>query len=179
MYVRKKSRLIAAWRLGDGTAKEREMIAQGKIVKRADGTYEIASRESVGGVGQIASKGDYFKVDLGGYPYPNAKQTFEATHTHDHGDWYVQQTPLLPAWVYGQPMTDEVKYLLDGNIVKIDESDPARFYTARLWGTQEYASKDAVIVFYRVDRDGDGRITDAEFNFVERSEFEKTYRVEG
>lgn len=177
MYVQKKSRLIAAWRLGDGTAKEREMIAQGKIVKRADGVYEIASREAEGGVGQIARAGDYFKIDLGGYPYPNAKRTFEATHTHDHGDLYIQQTPPLPAWVYGQPMTDEVQYLLDGNIVKINADDPARFYTARLWGTTEYAARDAVIIFYRVERDGDGKITDAEFNFVERSEFEKTYRV--
>ena len=37
--------------------------------------------------------------------------------------------------------------------------------------------KDAVIVFYDISYDQDGMIVDAEYNFVERGEFNKTYNI--
>jgi len=35
--------------------------------------------------------------------------------------------------------------------------------------------RDAIIVFYSLDYDGEGNIMDADFNFVQREEFQKTY----
>ena len=69
MYVQKKAALIQAWRLGDGTEKEQELISKKVIVLREDGCYELFSREATGKTGEIAKIGDYFKVDSGGYPY--------------------------------------------------------------------------------------------------------------
>lgn len=177
MYVRKKASEIKAWRLGDKTPKELEMIAEKKIVDKGDGTYELFSREATGKKGQIAKVGDYFKVDSGGYPYPNDKETFEATHVRIEGDRYLQSTPELYAWTLDQPITDAVKYLFDNNLVQIHDDDPNRYFSAVLWGTTETAAKDVVIVFYKIERDGNGNVINVDFNFVERSEFEKTYRV--
>ena len=42
-------------------------------------------------------------------------------------------------------------------------------------GTMLQAARDAVIVFYSIVRDENGMLTDADFNFVERSIFEQTY----
>jgi hypothetical protein len=44
-----------------------------------------------------------------------------------------------------------------------------------LFGTLESAARDAVIVFYAIRRDDAGRITDADFNLVDREAFEQTY----
>lgn len=59
----------------------------------------------------------------------------------------------------------------------INEEDPDRYFSAQLWGTTLSAAKDAVIVFYSVTRDPDGKILEISFNFVARSEFDKTYDI--
>ena len=46
-----------------------------------------------------------------------------------------------------------------------------------LWGTEETAAKDAVVVFYGVERDADGAIAKIDFNFVARNVFEQTYEL--
>lgn len=177
MYVQKKTSLIQAWKLGAGTPKEKELIAKKTILLRKDGSYELFSREAMGKTGQIAKAGDYFKVDSGGYPYPNERKIFEATHEHIEADWYRQETPVLLAWASDQPIFDVVQFLFDRKLVVLHEDDPAHFFSASLWGTEETAAKDAVLVFYRIQRDDSGNILKVEFNFVERSEFDQTYRI--
>ena len=50
-------------------------------------------------------------------------------------------------------------------------------YRARLWGAELSAPRDAVLVFYRVERDEGGAIVDMRYNFVAREEFDKSYRI--
>ena len=61
--------------------------------------------------------------------------------------------------------------------MKIDENSQQKYYSAILWGNPEAAAKNAVIVFYDISYDQDGMIVDAEYNFVERGEFNKTYNI--
>lgn len=177
MYVQKKASLIQAWRLGAGTIKEIELIAKKAIILRADGNYELFSREAVGKTGEIAKAGDYFKVDSNGCPYPNEKLTFEATHEYVDADWYKQRTPVLFAWTIDQPVNDVVQYLFDKGLVVLHKDDPAHFFSAHLWGTEETAAKDDIIIFYLVQRDEQGSILKIDFNFVEKKEFDKTYCI--
>ena len=59
--------------------------------------------------------------------------------------------------------------------MEIREDDPERYFNAFLWGAPLSAGKDAVLIFYSIKRDIDGNIYDADFNFITREEFEKTY----
>ena len=77
MMAEKTALRVRAWQLGAGTEMEKEMVAQGKIKRRKDGTYEVFSMEATGETGQIAKAGDYFKLDDSGKPYPNDKAFFE------------------------------------------------------------------------------------------------------
>lgn len=177
MYVQKKTSLIQAWRLGAGTTKEKELIAEKAIILKEDGNYELFSREAMGKTGEIAKIGDYFKVDSNGYPYPNEKLTFEAMHEHVATDWYMQKTLVLFAWTINQPINDAVQYLFDMGLVVLHDDDPVHFFSASLWGTEETASKEDIIVFYNIQRDEHEKILYIDFNFVERSEFNKTYQI--
>ena len=74
-------------------------------------------------------------------------------------------------------MNDAVQYLFDRELVVLHEDDPAHFFSAFLWGTEETAAKDAIIVFYQIQRDDRGKIIKIDFNFVGKSEFDKTYQI--
>ena len=177
MYAQKKTSFIQAWRLGAGTTKEKELIAEKAIILKGDGTYELFSREATDKTGQIAKAGDYFKVDSNGYPYPNEKKNFEATHKHVDADWYIQKAPILFAWTIEQPINDVVQYLFDMRLVVLHDDDPVHFFSASLWGTEETAAQDDIIVFYQIQRDDHEKILYIDFNFVEKSEFNKTYQI--
>ena len=79
--------------------------------------------------------------------------------------------------MYGDPMGPEMQYLVEHKQLTFHEDEPNRYFQAPLWGTMLSAARNAVIVFYRIDRDESGKILDAEFNFVARDEFEKTYEI--
>lgn len=175
--ARKKAVQLRAWRLGEGSQMERELMAQGKIVLRADGSYELFSQEATGATGQIAAAGDYFKVDSRGCPYPNRRETFAQRHEHIEGDRYLQISKAVPIWMASDPMCEEIEYLLSRGLLHIHPEDAQRYFSAFLWGTQETAAQTAVIVFYEIERDAGGAIRDIDFNFVERSEFERTYEL--
>lgn len=127
--------------------------------------------------GEMAEEGDYFKVDSSGFPYPNKKEWFEANHRHIDGDEYMQISKPVDIWEADMPMCEEIQYLLSTDRLHINVEDTANYFSAFLWGAPLAAAKDAVIVFYSVDRDEDGKIRDVDFNFVARDEFEKTYTV--
>ena len=72
-------------------------------------------------------------------------------------------------------MCDEIAFLMEEKGLVIDRQSRDRYFSAPLWGTTLYAARDAVIIFYSITRDQMGRIIDADFNFVERGVFGKTY----
>lgn len=158
---------------------EDEMVREGKIRRRDDGRYEIFSQEATGGAGEIAEPGDYFKIDFKGAPYPNGRIAFESRHIPVGGDWYEQIAPPLTIWMAGDPPCEAVDWLLSEGKLRVHPDEPDRYFSAELWGTNETAAKDAVIVLYAVERDETGAIGHIDFNFVERGEFERTYEEVG
>ena len=177
--VKKEGKRVKAYRLGDGGPVLEALERRGLIRRRADGRWEIFSREAVNGSGQLAETGDYVKLDGEGRPYPNAAAWFAANHRPLEGDEYEQVTKPLEAWTPAEPVSDAVRFLMEERGLVLDPAHPDRFFSAPLWGTLESAPRDAVLVFYRVERDGEGRVTDAEYNFVARPEFRRSYRVCG
>ena len=175
-YAVKMERKVQAWELGAGSEKEQEMIRRGKIRAHPDGTYELFSQETSEGKGQMAKTGDYFKVDDTGSPYPNRRGWFLENHRHLEEDWYLQQSKPLKIWRKDDPECEEIRFLLDRKILFIHPENPQRYFSARLWGTEETAPSDAVIVFFSVERDPEGNITGINFNFVVKDYFEKYYR---
>ena len=176
-WARKKLIRIQAWQLGQGTLMERKMIEEGRIVKRNDGQYELFSQEATGTVGQITQAGDYFKVDATGHPYPNEKAKFEHSHRHLEGDWYEQISVPVRIWTVDDPECEEIRFLLSTGCLQIHPENPQHYFSAKLWGTEETAPQDAVVVFYSVEWDETNAIREIDYNFVVREEFERTYEV--
>ena len=176
-YAVKIKTRVQAWELGAGTDRERDMIRQKKIVAHPDGTYELFSQEATGEKGQMAKAGDYFKVDDRGFPYPNERAFFLQSHRHLTGDWYEQLVRPVKFWRKGDPVCEEIRFLMDRGILRVHPEDPKRYFSAFLWGTEETAPEDAVIVFFSVEKDAAGSIAGVEFNFVVSYYFQQNYRV--
>lgn len=176
MLVQKFARRVQAWQLGAGSEAEQQMILQGRLVPLAGGGYAMFSQEA-GAQGQQVAKGDYFKIDSAGFPYPNERSWFLSCHTHLEGDWYLQEAPVLRAWAVTEPPCPEICFLLETGRLQIAEADPDRYFRAQLWGAPLHAAKDAVIVFDSPRYRPDGSLEDLNFRFVAAEEFAKTYRV--
>lgn len=177
-YAKKKKQIVHAWQLGAGSKKEAQLIAEGVIRKREDGSYELFSLEAVHGSGETAAAGDYFKIDEKDgkrYPFPNSKDYFESHHRHLEGDTYELITHPVGIWQSTDGPTPEVSYLVESGKLEIHEDDPGHYLNAELWGTRLSAAKDATIVFYGIDQAEDGTIRDVDFNFVSRPVFEASY----
>ncbi len=175
--IKKEGKHIRAYRLGSKSPVLDKLIAGGRIVKRPDGSYEVFSREAVNGSGQLAREGDFIKLDSDGYPYPNDTGFFLENHRYIADDEYEQFPKPLDAWSLAEEETDVIRFLKEHKGLVIRPEKPQRCFTAPLWGTLESAASDAVIVFYSVERDENGAVTDVDFNFVARSEFEKSYQL--
>lgn len=152
-----------------------ELIEKGKIRLTEDGNYEVFSKETRGTSGEIAYAGDYIKIDSSGSPYPNSREFFEENHVAVGYGAYRQKAKEVSVWMDGDPINEEVRYLMEHKGLTLNEDMPDRYFQAPLWGTRLSASRDAVIVFYQIQWDENGEIADAEFNFVARDEFDKTY----
>lgn len=168
---------IHACRLGDNSSMEQKLLADGKIRRITENQYEVFSREAAGAKGEIAGKGDYVKLDSEGFPYPNEKGWFEQRNRFIAQDQYIQMPERLKAWDLNERPCEEIEYLIKNHKLFINERSQNRYYKAYLWGTWLYAAKDAVIVFYQIRYDASGEISDIEFNFVAREEFEKIYDI--
>lgn len=180
--VKSKKRIVKAYPLGAGHPMEAVLIAEGAIRLREDGSYELFSQEAVNGHGQIAYAGDYFKFDtIDGhhYPYPNGREYFLENHTYLGGDEYEQVNKPLLIWQAGDALTEEIRWLVDTGRLTLKPQDPSHFFNAFLWGADLSAAADATLVFYSVDRDTAGSITDISFNFVAKPEFEASYSIIG
>ncbi|MBR3298079.1 MAG: hypothetical protein IKI64_02635 [Clostridia bacterium] len=175
--IKKKGKTVTAYMLGSDSEALRELIESGRIIKKDDGSYEVMSQESVNGQGQIAYSGDYIKVDSSGYPYPNSAEYFNENHRHISGDEYETLPKPLLAWTADEPVSEEVGFLIAAKGLVLDESSDDKFFTAPLWGAIESSPRDSVLVFYSVEKNERGETVDADFNFVARTEFDRTYNV--
>lgn len=174
--IKSKQPIVQAWQLGQNSHMEQKMILEGKIRLLEPGRYGVFSQETLGECGELASAGDYFKVDSTGFPYPNAKNYFEANHIHLGGEDYHQLPKPLKAWLLGDPVTEEIEFLLRFKGLQITPERPEECFRAPLWGSILTAAADAVLVIYSLERNESGQILDADFNFVARPEFDLTYR---
>ena len=179
--IKDKGKTINAYQLGCDNAVIKGLMENGKICYLGNDEYEIYSQEVANGGagGERAMAGDWIKVDSSGNPYPNTKEFFEANHRHLGGDTFEQLPKPLPAWDAKLEMCPEVEFLVANKGLVIDETSSDRRYMAPLWGSTEAAAEDAMIVFYNISYDETGSIRDCDWNFVEKSEFEKTYTVIG
>ena len=175
--AKKKVSVVKAYRLGEQNSVIDILQKDGRIVQKDDGSYEVFSRESGSGHGEKAQPGDYVKIDSSGCPYPNSAAFFEKNHRHIEGEYYEQRQKALSVWFSDDPMCPEVEFLEKNKGLVLDPDHPDRYFSAPLWGTNLTAGKDAALVFYRIDRDETGKVCDAEFNFVARDEFDKTYEL--
>lgn len=169
--------VVEAYRLGDNSPVVEGLMAEGEILQRADGSFEVFSREAKENTGERAHSGDYIKLDSEGCPYPNSAEYFENNHRHLAADFFEQQSPAVEVWMCGEPMCPEIRYLMENRHLSFHDDEPERYFQAPLWGTRLSAAKDAVIIFYRIVRDESGQITDVDYNFVAGDEFERTYEI--
>lgn len=177
--IKNKGNLVKAYQLGSNNAAIKELMKNGKICYLGEDRYEIYSKEAVNGAvgGEKAMAGDWIKLDSIGNPYPNDKEYFEANHRHIEGDTFEQLPKPLTAWDAKLKMCPEVTFLVEKKGLVIDQASLDRRYTAQLWGTTEVAAEDAMIVFYSISYDDAGKVTDCDWNFVEKSEFDRSYSV--
>lgn len=172
-----KGNVVEAYCLGTGHEMEKKLCQEGKIKELPNGQYELFSQESHSGTGEIASSGDYFKIDSEGCPYPNKKKWFEGNHVHLEGDRYRQIPEIRDAWKVGEPMNEVLDFLLGKKLLKFCPENQGQYFETFREGTILTAAEDAVVVFYHVERDAEGNLTDVNFNFVARKEFDLTYSV--
>lgn len=178
--VKTLKKIVQAYPLGAGHPMEQALIEEGAIVRNSDGTYALFSQEAVNGEGQIAYPGDYFKVDtVDGrhYPYPNSREFFLENHVHMGGDDYEQKPKPLMIWQYGDERPEALLWLLEKGRLTLKEEDEAHYFNAFLWGADLSAARDATLIFYSVDRDGEGAIADVSFNFVAKDAFDESYMI--
>lgn len=180
MRVIKKNTLsVRAFCLGCDSEMEKELLAGGSLCKYADNSYEVFSQEAVNGDGEFVSTGDYVIVDGSGTPYPNSKEYFEANYELIAGEEYRAIAKLREAWEYGEAIDDKMSFAIEHRGLVLNEASYEKYMTAPLYGSILSAAKNAVIVFYSVDRDENGAVVGVSFNFVERKEFERNYEVVG
>ena len=83
--VKNKGKFVRAYELGAGSEIEKLLIEEGAICAETSGRFHLFSQEAVNGEGQLADRGDFFKVDtVDGrhYPYPNKRDWFLKNHSN-------------------------------------------------------------------------------------------------
>lgn len=174
--IKTEQLIVKAWQLGRNTPAEQQLLREGKIRCSEPGRYEVFSQECHGESGQNAFTGDYFKIDTAGFPYPISQEYFEANHIHLADDEYQQSPKVMEAWLLGDPADEVLDFLLQHKGLEISPDHPDYCFRAPLWGSILTAASDAILVIYGVDRDAEDRIMDVDFNFVAKSQFDRTYR---
>ena len=178
VYAKKRTgKRVKAYELGGGNAVELELLRACKIVLDGDGNYNLFSSEAVNGSGEIAERGDFFKVDSHGAPYPNKRGWFLENHRHIFGDEYEQLPKVLPIWQVGDAVCPELEFLINAGKLQLNTKSAARYFNAFIWGSRLSAASDAVIVFYEIQRDEHGEISNVDFGLVDRKIFERDYEL--
>jgi len=181
LKVKKKhGKIVQAYKLGEKHERLEQLITEGKIIDLKNGSFEIFSQEAVkseSGHGQLAYVGDWIRLDGAGYPYPSKDEWFQDNMRYISGDDYEQISKELMGWIADMEMCPEIEFLIQEKGLKLDGSSFDKYYSAILWGNLEVADRNAVLVFYSLSYNNDGAVTEAEYNFVERKEFDRTYDV--
>lgn len=178
--IKNEGKMVNAYCLGKANKTVENLIAEGKVIPLEDGGFEVMSQEAVAGGsghGQLASAGDYIKIDSTGCPYPVRAAWFEKNHKCLGEDLYEQIPVPRDAWTVQEPMCPEVEFLIRERGLVLNEQEEERYFTAPISNTIESAPKDAILMFYSIIYAEDGSVTDAEYNFVVREEFEKDYHI--
>ena len=177
--VKKKQEaaIVEAYCLGEENEVLNRLMEEGKLVEKAPGVFEVFSQEAVNGKGEIAHTGDFIKIDASGFPYFNQAEYFRKKHRSLGGNKYLQSTSPYDAWTVEEDMCEEIDYLIKEKGLVIDESSEERYFSAPLDGTIVSAARDAVIMFYEIVRDDNGKIQDVNFHFVKRDIFDETYDI--
>lgn len=174
--IKKKEGILAeAYCLGSEDGKLGSLMGSGEVVKREDGKYLVKTLEAPDG--EVCDAGSYIKIDSDGSIHPNTAEFFTSNHRHVQGNQYEQITKPLWAWMYGEPESEEIRFLTQHKGLVLNDRNKKEYYSAPLWGSMEKADRDAILVMYRITRDAGDAITDIEFNFVSRDVFYKTYRI--
>ena len=174
--IKKKEGILAeAYCLGSEDGKLGSLMGSGEVVKREDGKYLVKTLEAPDG--EVCDAGSYIKIDSDGSIHPNTAEFFTSNHRHVQGNQYEQITRPLWAWMYGEPESEEIRFLTQHKGLVLNDRNKKEYYSAPLWGSMEKADMDAILVMYRITRDAGDAITDIEFNFVSRDVFYKTYRI--
>ncbi len=177
---KKRGKIVQAYKLGVAHMALEQLITSGKIVDLRDGSYDVFSLEAVNsesGHGQVAYAGDWMRLDSAGFPYPSKDDWFQNNMRHISGDDYEQIPKELVAWTADMEMCPEIDFLIREKGLNLDENSFDKYYSAILWGNPEAADRNAVLVFYSISYSGDGTVLDAEYNFVEKKEFDRTCDV--
>ncbi len=178
--MKNHGKTVQVYRLGEDSEEIGQLIKEKKIIPLPDNKFEVKTSETLSSQsehGQIAMAGDFVKVDSDGNPYPNCAEWFYQNHRHLAGNEYEQIPQALDAWTCDEKMCKEIEFLIQHKGLVINEQEQENYFTAPLWGTTETAGKDAVVVFYGITYTESGEIVDADFNFVKRTEFDKTYHI--
>lgn len=178
--MKNHGKTVSAYCLGENSEEMLQLIKERKVIPLPDNRFEVKSSETISNKsahGEIAKAGDFIKVDSIGNPYPNCAEWFYQNHRHIAGNEYEQIPKKLNAWTINEKMCREVEFLIQKKGLVINEKDRLNYFSAPLWGTIETAARDAVVVFYGITYTESGEIVDADFNFVKRTEFDKTYHI--
>lgn len=174
--IKKEGKKVIAYEVGKDIEKIEELISLGKVKINEAGKYEVFSKEATSGKGELVVDGDFIKLDTSGDPYPNARDFFLENHNHIEGYEYEQIPKVVSIWQADEEIVSEIKFLMTHKGLKINKNDEHVYYKAPLWGTVLTAAKNAYIVLYSITKEN-GIITDIDYNFVENSEFHRTYNI--
>ena len=176
MAIKKSKKLVEAYELGKETSAELNLINAGKIIKLDANQYRLKSGESTD-KGELATSGDFFKIDDDGNPYPNKRQWFLKNHRHIKANTYEQILTPVKIWKADSHLTEEIEWLIHNKLLKLNLEDNTKYFNAHLWNSDLSAPKNAILVLYSVKRDAEQKITSIDFNFVSYKHFQENYTL--
>ena len=171
----KKTKLVEAYKLGQKSTVELNLINSGKIIRVGTNQYRLKSGESTDD-GELALEGDFFKIDGDGNPYPNSHQWFTDHHRHIRDNTYEQISTPVQIWTADSPLSEEVEWLLNNKLLKLNPDDSTKYFNAHLWNSELSAPRNSILVLFAVKRDYQ-KIVSIDFNFVNHKHFLENYTL--
>ena len=170
--VRKKPGLVMAFRLGCENPLEQYFIKLGKLRKNKD-AYEVLTKETRGGRGQIADKNSFIKIDKDEDIYPVKAWDFEKNHKNLSANIYLEASKVRKAFRSDDLDGQIITYLRDKGFLEITD-DPDKYFKAKIDSFIVYGKKDDYLLIYSEDKKGPCKY---DFNFVDKEVFENTYEI--
>ena len=83
----------------------------------------------------------------------------------------------VDAFTYDEMSKEMIEFLRTRKGVMYDPDFDSKFLSATIAGLFKQASRDAIIVFYKIEHDKNGKITDVDFDFYEKEDFSKNFEL--